>query len=236
MLLDYKMLRFSILLASGLITFPLPALATDSGDWLIRGRFINIKPDSSSDNVTSTTTGGSVDDTSVEVDSAYTLDIDITYMITPNIGMELLLDLSSEHDINSEGSLLQILAPGNIITTRVLPPALILQYHFMPNSMARPYVGFGFNYTYFFDEKTTDSLDSGLGGVSDVSLDSSFGWVAQIGVDYDMGNDWFLNADLKRMDMNTTATFSNPTNLGDVSVDVNIDPWIIGIGIGKRFY
>lgn len=236
MLLNYKTLHFSILLASGLTTFTPLALATDAGDWLIRGRLINIKPDSRSDNVTSSTTGGSVDNTSVEVDSAYTLDIDITYMITPNIGMELLLDLSSEHDINSEGSLLQTLAPGNIITTRVLPPALILQYHFMPNSMARPYLGVGFNYTYFFDEKTTGSLDSGLGGVSDVSLDSSFGWVAQIGVDYDMGNDWFLNADLKRMDISTTATFSNPSNLGDVSVDVDIDPWVIGIGIGKRFY
>lgn len=235
-MLNYKTLHFSFLLAGGLIAVTPPALATDAGDWLVRGRIINIKPDSRSDNVTSSTTGGSVANTSVEVDSAYTLDIDITYMATPNIGVELLLDLSSEHDINSEGSLLQTLAPGNIITTRVLPPALILQYHFMPNSMARPYVGLGFNYTYFFDEKVTSSLDSGLGGVSDVSLDSSFGWVAQIGVDYDMGNDWFLNADLKRMDISTTATFSNPSNLGNVSVDVDIDPWVIGIGIGKRFY
>jgi outer membrane protein len=57
----------------------------------------------------------------------------------------------------------------------------------------------------------------------------------QLGADYEMGNEWFLNADLKYMAIDTTATFSNPSNLGDVSVDVDINPWVIGLGVGKRF-
>ena len=232
--MDLNKLTFPILLASSLSMASFSTLAIDAGDWLIRGRIINIDPDSSSSDVTSSTAGGTLSGTSVSVDNAYTLDIDITYMFTPNIGAELLLDLSSEHDVNSQGSTLSSLAPGNIITTRVLPPALILQYHMLPQGPVRPYFGLGFNYTYFFDEDATGSLDKGLGGVSGVSLDSSFGWVAQLGADYDMGNDWFLNADLKYMDINTTGTFDSG-NLGHVSVDVDINPWVMGIGIGKRF-
>jgi outer membrane protein len=231
----YKKLSCAILVASSFSAGCFPAFAIETGDWLVRGRVINIKPESSSSDVTSSAAGGSVPNTSVSVDNAYTLDIDFTYMFTPNLGVELLLDLSSEHEVNSEGSLLQTLAPGNVITTRVLPPALILQYHFIPEGVIRPYAGAGFNYTYFFDEKATSSLNSGLGGVSGVSLDSSFGWVVQLGADYEMGNEWFLNADLKYMAIDTTATFSNPSNLGDVSVDVDINPWVIGLGVGKRF-
>jgi outer membrane protein len=226
-------LTFTILLASGLSMASFSTLAIDEGDWLIRGRLINIDPDSSSSDVTSSKSG-TIPNTSVSVDNAYTLDIDITYMFTPNIGAELLLDLSSKHKAQSEGSTLQSLAPGDILETRVLPPALILQYHMLPQGPIRPYFGLGFNYTYFFDEDATGSLDKGLGGVSGVSLDSSFGWVAQFGVDYDMGNDWFLNADLKYMAIDTTATF-NSGALGNVSVDVDINPWVMGIGIGKRF-
>ncbi|NJO17390.1 MAG: OmpW family protein [Thioploca sp.] len=232
--MDLNKLTFSILLASSLSIVSFSTLAIDTGDWLIRGRLINIDPDSSSSDVTSSKVDGVVPNTSVSVDNAYTLDIDITYMFTPNIGAELLLDLSSKHKAQSEGSQLQSLAPGDILEARVLPPALILQYHMLPQGPVRPYFGLGFNYTYFFDEEATGSLDKGLGGVSGVSLDSSFGWVAQLGVDYDMGNDWFLNADLKYMAIDTTATFDSG-NLGHVSVDVDINPWVMGIGIGKRF-
>ncbi len=233
--IELKKLAFSLLIMSSLSVTSSPTIATEAGDWLVRGRIINIDPDSSSNDVTSSKTGGSVPNTSVSVDNAYTLDIDITYMFTSNVGLELLLDLSSKHDVQSQGSTLRSLAPGNIISTRVLPPALILQYHVLPQGPIRPYVGLGLNYTYFFDEEATGSLNNGLGGVSGVSLDSSFGWVAQFGVDYDMGNDWFLNADLKYMEIDTTANFDSGA-LEHVSVDVDINPWVMGIGIGKRFY
>lgn len=225
-------LALPLLIVSGFSVTCIPVLAYQTGDLLVRGRIINISPDSSSDDVTSN--GTTVPDTSVEVESGYSLDLDFTYMFTPNIGAELLLDLSSKHDVTAKGNTLASLAPGNIMSTRVLPPALILQYHPTPDALFAPYVGFGINYTYFFDESATDSLNHGLNGVSSPSLDASFGWVAQFGADYDLGNEWFLNADLKYMTIATTATF-NSGALGSVSVDVDINPWVIGLGIGKRF-
>jgi outer membrane protein len=206
--------------------------ALDTGDLLVRGRIININPSADSGNVTSSAVGGEVGGTEVDVDDAYSLDIDFTYMFTPNIGAELLLDISSKHDVVGKGA---TLAPmGTIIETRVLPPALILQYHFMPDSQFRPYAGLGLNYTMFFSEEATSSLDTGLGGVKDVELDSSFGWVGQVGMDYDLGNDLFFNLDVKYMDIDTTATFTSGA-LGNVSTDVDINPWVFGIGVGKRF-
>ena len=227
MSIELKQFTFPILLATSLSVASFPAM----GEWLVRGRILNISPDSNSDDAIAN--GNTIPNSSVSVDNGYSLDLDITYMFNPNIGVELLLDLSSRHDISSEGATFRSLAPNKIMSTRVLPPALILQYHFVPDSIMRPYAGLGVNYAYFFDEEATASLH-GLGGVSDISLDSSVGWVAQFGVDYEIGNDWFLNADFKYMDMETTANFHSG-KMGNVSVDVDINPWIVGIGIGKRF-
>jgi outer membrane protein len=221
-----------LLMVGSLSATTVPVMAYQTGDLLVRGRLINISPDSSSKDVTSN--GTTVPNTSVEVGDAYSLDIDFTYMFSPNLGAELLLDTSSKHDVTAKGSTLASLAPGNIMSTRVLPPALILQYHPMPGALVSPYVGLGLNYTYFFDKKATDSLNKGLGGVTKPSLDGSFGWVAQFGADYNLGNEWFLNADVKYMAISTTAEF-NSGALGSVSVDVDINPWVIGFGVGKRF-
>jgi len=226
------------LLIAGCLGASFPVAALDAGDWLVRGRIININPDADSTDVKAGALGGaSVPGTKVDVEDAWTLDIDITYMFTKNWGAELLLDISSKHDVTAKGETLKGLASGTIIETRVLPPALILQYHFSPDAQIRPYVGLGANFTYFFSEDATSSLNNGLNGgndISDVELDSSFGLVGQVGMDYDLGNDMFLNLDMKYMQIDTTATFTSAA-LGRVEADVDINPWVFGIGIGKRF-
>lgn len=228
----FAKLALPFMVAGALGAVSVPVMALEEGDWLVRGRIINISPDDKSSNATSN--GTPVPGTDVSVDSAFTLDLDITYMITSNFGVELLLDIPTKHSVSSSGATLRSLAPGEILSARVLPPSLLLQYHFIPHGQIRPYVGFGANYTLFFDEESTASLNTGLGGVKDLELDSSMGWAAQAGVDFDMGNDWFLNADIKYIDINTTASFKSGA-LGNVEVDVDINPWVFGLGVGRRF-
>ena len=98
-----------------------------------------------------------------------------------------------------------------------------MQYHFKPKSDFRPYVGVGLNYTTFFHVKLTGST------VTSMSLDDSWGAAAEVGFDKDINKDWFFNADLRYVGISTTAT----TNVGNV--DVTIDPWVISLGVGKRF-
>jgi outer membrane protein len=51
-----------------------------------------------------------------------------------------------------------------------------------------------------------------------------------------MSDRWYLNFDLKYIDIDTDATIKNRSTgerLADVSVDVN--PWVPGIGVGYRW-
>ncbi|MGI9315932.1 MAG: OmpW/AlkL family protein, partial [bacterium] len=138
-----------------------------------------------------------------------------TYMIKNNIGVELLAATPFSHDIVLEGT-------GKIAETDHLPPTLSLQYHFAPESNVRPYVGAGVNWTTFFDEEATAVI-------SDISLDDSVGWAVQVGVDVDINEKWFFNADIRKLDIETTAE----TDIGNI--DVTIDPVVVSLGVGLRF-
>ena len=218
----------SLLLTSCIAFSCANAYAHEPGDWLIHGRIINVDPDS--DSSTISVFGTSVPDSGVTVDDAWTVDISFTRMFTKNFGLNLLLDLSSQHDVIATGATLGGL--GKIVEARVLPPALLAQYHFNPVGKAQPYVGAGVNFTLFFDESATASLEGAL-GPSDVDLDESFGVVLQAGVDIDMRDGWFWNVDVKYIDLDTTATITSPGGISTVDVDIN--PFVYGIGFGKRF-
>lgn len=196
--------------------------AVDEGNWLVRGRIINVNPNDSSSSVSTLANSG------VGVDSASTVEVDFTYMIQANIGLELILG-TTKHDLVGTGSIAGLNKIGEV---GVLPPTLTAQYHFSPKSSTRPYAGVGLNYTMFYSEKTSSSLQGALGNTS-MSLDPSFGLSAQAGLDIDIDNDWYFNLDLKYIQISTTAELdSNGTKR---SVDVDINPWVIGIGVGKSF-
>ena len=201
-------------------------LAAAAGDWIMRGRIINVNPNDDSEDAL-----GAGTNTPVGVDAATTLEVDFTYMLESNIGLELIL-ATTKHDINGEGNLSAL---GKIADTGVLPPTLTAQYHFSPGASVRPYVGAGLNYTLFYSEDTTDSLTNALAASStSLDLDSSFGLAAQAGVDVDISDGWFFNADVKYIQIKTEATVK--ADGATVStIDVDINPWVFGIGIGKTF-
>jgi outer membrane protein len=94
----------------------------------------------------------------------------------------------------------------------------------------------GLNYTLFFKSKLTNAaLATALGGVGKLEIDNKVGWVAQAGADFDMGNGWFINADMKYIGLKTTASFTYGAAATKASLDVDINPWVYGIGIGRRF-
>ncbi len=148
----------------------------------------------------------------VGVADAVTPELDLEYFITKNFSAELVLALS-KHDIeinrNDEGHVW------------LLPPSLFVKYHPMPDAKISPYVGFGMNVVMPFDEK--------LNGVNDFKVDSSVGWAAKVGVDIPIAQNVYLNVD--GMYYNTETKL---TALG-AKWDLDINPFIIGTGIGVRF-
>ncbi len=82
----------------------------------------------------------------------------------------------------------------------VLPPTLLLQYYFNSAGKVRPYVGAGLNYTLFYN--------NGLhAGDTPVSIkNSSFGPALQAGIDVQVARNLFVNADIKKIWMRTSAS------------------------------
>ena len=211
----------------GLLLPVTSAYAYEAGDWLVRGKIINVNPNDSSGTISINGVDQGTRGVSVEDDTVPALDI--TYMLSPNWGLEAILGFT-EHTVNGSGSWAFL---GPVAETKVLPPTLTLQYHFAPDSQLKPYLGVGINYTKFFDEKIPSrSLLSQPG--DSVELDSSWGLAVQAGFDYALNQDWFINVDLKYIDIDTTARYRN-TTAGSVKVSTDIDPIIFGIGVGRRF-
>ena len=224
----------ALLAATGISAIATPVMAYEAGDWLVRGRVINVDPNDDSGRLY---IGANLDSNigeGVEVDSDVIPELDITYMITPNWGVELILGYS-EHTVKAHKTAAGTIPTlGDVIDTKVLPPTLLLQYHFAPNSNIRPYVGAGINYTYFFDEKVPSSSVLSQSG-DDIDLDSSWGFAVQAGVDIAINDDWFFNADVKYIDIDTEAHFSGVNAAVNAKINADIDPFVYGIGVGRRF-
>ncbi len=190
------------------------AMAQDS-PWLVRLRAIAMVPDESS---TVTVIGGNIDLT-----NDYVPEIDITYFIKPNIAVELIL-ATTTHDGKDKGSTLGTVDLGEV---SLLPPILTLQYHFMPDAKFRPYAGAGINYTIFYDAKAPG------GTVTSVEYENSFGFALQAGIDIELGFDdrWAVNFDVKKVFLETDAKLNN----GAILADLEIDPWVFGLGLAYRF-
>ena len=217
------MMRSLLLGAAVLMVTGETAMAAQ-GDWLVRLRGIVVSPTENTSGVMPDLT-----DASVEVDNAIVPELDFTYFLTDNIAAELIL-ATSPHGINGTGI---IADRGEVADVMVLPPTLTLQYHFMPDGAFRPYLGVGVNYTIFYSEDASDSLVDALGGATDVDLDDSFGVAFQAGVDVPINDRWFINADVKYIQIDTDATLTTGDTVRTIEVD--LDPIVAGVGVGFRF-
>ena len=187
------------------------AAASDS--WLIRVRGINMNPDVSS---TVNVIGGQVD-----IDDDTVPELDITYFFTDNIAAELIL-ATTRHDVRDNGSTLGDVDLGRV---SLLPPTLTAQWHFLPDDQVRPYVGAGLNYTIFYDESAPG------GAVTSINYENNIGYALQAGVDFGIDEHWGVNLDLKKIWLQSDVTL----NGGAITADVDLDPWVFGLGVAYRF-
>ncbi|HEY4547561.1 MAG TPA: OmpW family protein [Pedomonas sp.] len=199
------------------------AAHAEAGDWLVRARAIWVSPTESSSGIEP-----AFPDDRVGVGADVMPELDFTYFATKNVGFELILG-TTKHNVTGRRGLAGL---GTVADTWVLPPTLTAQYHFAPDAKVRPYVGAGLNYTIFYNEDASSSLNAAIGDTS-VKLKDSVGYALQAGVDIDLTEKVFLNLDVKYIDMDTTATLRTGNLVN--KVDVSIDPIVAGIGIGMRF-
>lgn len=227
-----KNLRLPILFFLLFISYT--SFAQQKGEWHVRLRGIGIIPQESA-NIG--VIGGDAN-----INNAYVPELDFTYFFAKNLSAELILG-TSRHKVGTVNSNLAAIGGGtsaNVDLGKVwlLPPTLTLQYHIPTQTLLRPYVGAGVNYTIFYNANQGPV-------VKDVKYDNKFAFAAQAGVDIDVSKKWFINIDVKKIFLNTNATIdasnltpaANPSLspvLQNINADVKIRPWVIGLGVGYR--
>ena len=211
--------------------FSANVMAAEAGDWLVRVGLGHVKPDTSSGNLV--VAGDELVGARIDVGSNTRPIINLTYMATDHIGLELLAAWPFEHDIQGAGILG---GAGKLGETKHLPPTLSLQYHLMPGAALRPYVGIGLNYTTFFS-RATPTLDGALGGPSSLSIKDSFGLALQLGADFNLTDTLFLNFDLRYIQIEADARIRTQTADGEVRsrIKADIDPLVFSAAVGFRF-
>lgn len=188
--------------AAMLVCLPLAIPGTaDAQNWMTRIRAIGVYPDASS----------SI--SGLDVDSQWAPELDFTYFFSKNLAAELIL-ATSRHKVTLNGN--------DIGKVSVLPPTITLQYHFTDLGKVKPYVGGGFNATYFYNV--------GLSSPLDLADSWSWGGALQGGIDYEIQKNVYLNADVKYLWISNDVTAAG-TTIGDLK----INPWVFGVGVGWRF-
>ena len=185
------------------------AQAQDSGNWLIRARALYL--DSSDKD--STGFGLSINNKTFP-------EVDISYFFSPNLAAELVLTYPQKQTIHST------VVGADIGSFKHLPPTLSLQYHVTGLGSFRPYAGIGVNYTNL----SAVSFNSNVAALKLGLKHNSVGLSVQVGVDVPIGGGWLLNADVKKVQIDTTV-YSNGASVGKFKVD----PVLASIGVGKRF-
>lgn len=197
-------------------TAPLAPIMTQWSPWMIRGRALFVIPQESAKLKLG---GAPIVGGDVNISNSVVPELDISYFFTQNIAVELVLGVTP-HNVKGAGTL----AGARIGSAWLLPPTLMLQYHFTGLGAFKPYVGAGVNYTVFFNEKAK-------GGFTSFDLKNTFGLALQVGFDYMLNEHWGINFDVKKIFLEPKVKVNN----GLISGKVKIDPWLIGTGITYRF-
>lgn len=164
---------------------------------------------------------GTVAGGEVTIGNASVPELDFSYFMNEKFALELIL-ATATHSVgvyDAGGSGL------NLGSVSLLPPTLLAQYHHQFGKF-KPYAGAGLNYTIFY------GADGGA--VKSISYENSMGYAFQIGGDYQIGDNLYLNFDIKKLYLSTDVEATTYAN-AKVESKVNINPYIVGIGLGFKF-
>ena len=163
----------------------------------------------------------------VQISDTFIPELDFTYFFTEHFAAELILG-TAKHDVQAINTLA---GDVNLGSVWLLPPTLTAQYHFYTSDQKvfKPYIGAGVNYTLFYNVKSGD--------VAGVEYDNALGYAAQVGFDLMLDDTFFINFDAKRLFLSTDVTV-DASNLApglSIPAEVDINPWLIGVGVGMKF-
>lgn len=239
-------MKKSLVLMAVLSVFAAQNAQAEAGDFVVRLRATNINPSESSklgEQTDKTYGAGTANllygnaNANLQVDSNTIPELDLSYYVTKNIALELILALGTKHDVktSSNGAGLNKRALGEV---NLLPPTLTAQWHFMPDQTFDPYVGAGVSFVRAMDNGLTADT---IGGGRPIRIDrSNWGAALQAGFDVNLQDGWLVNFDVKKIWFDTTVKIDTQGLAGTASGyrkidDLDIDPLVVSVGFGKKF-
>lgn len=213
----------TLLLAAAVAGLAAPAMAQTSGDWtmaragdwIVTGRVTDVAPTTDDAIITA---AGADSGLHVDVSDSIMPTLGFTYFLTDHLAVEAILG-TTRHEIRAQGGTTNVA----VHKTWVLPPVVTLQYRPLTQGNISPYVGAGVNAMVFYGGDDKNGFE--------VDLDDGFGYALQAGADIGLRGPWSVNVDVKRVWFNTDADVNN----GALAADVDLDPWVVSVGVGRRF-
>lgn len=157
-----------------------------------------------------------------EVGSATTVIFVGERLITPNIGIELVLGVPPTIKSRAAGSVYFL---GEVLEAKNVAPTLLLNYHFgREGDSWRPYVGAGINYTRFTGIKSSLA--------EDVEMSDSVGPTVQAGIDYLFSKNWGAFASVAAVKVKSDLVAQGSTVL---KTTIDFRPIVYSAGLSYRF-
>ena len=221
------MMPRSTLLVLALAAGTVSAHAQSAGQWLLKAGVNRIEPQVSSGDLSAPSLPGS----KIDVKSATSAILTATYFVTDRFSVEAYAGLPYEHDIVGDGAIQGV---GKIGSAKQVAPTVFAQWRFLePQSAARPYVGLGLTYAYFYGEKGSAALTALTnpgGDATRMSVDSAWGLSPQIGLTVKLSDRWALDASVIKTYLKTKATLSTGQ-----TIDTKLDPLSTNLSLVYSF-
>lgn len=212
------------------------AYAHQAGDILVRAGAVHVSTNESTSNVKLDRPGYANLGGKATLNNDTQLGLNFAYMVTDNIGVELLAATPFKHEVHLKNT---DVGSGKLGSLKHLPPTLSAVYYPMASGSAfQPYVGAGINYTWFFDEKVTSGAKNGstfAAPLTKLKVKNSWGLAAQVGADYMLTDNIMINAQIRYIDIDTTAYAEVANGAARAKVNVDVKPWVYMAGIGYKF-
>lgn len=207
-------LALGAILAGGMAA---PAFAQDAGTaagsrFSVVGGFAHQEP----------TGDGSIAGSKAEFDGSGAATLGLNYNFNDNFSLEAWGAATKfEHRVTTA-------ADGKVATVDAQPYALSAQYHFRDaDATVRPFVGLGY-FQQNFDKEDQDNI--GPYAASHIGMTSSKGPMATVGVDLNFTPRIFGRLDARYLHGGSDIAVDG-TKVGDA----DLDPVVVGAGIGVRF-
>jgi outer membrane protein len=206
-----------IAVAAGMLAFVPAASAQDSNSMPASGRHFTVVGGVAAQKATGS---GTINGQRVDFDGEAAPTLSASYNINDNIAIEAWGAGKSGHRVRTAG--------GKLASVDSQPIAVSGQYHFRPaESSVRPFVGLGYFQSNIDNEKTQDG--AALGGQR-LGMTTPKGPMATVGVDLNLSPTWFARADARYLRGGSSIAVD-----GAKAGDANIDPVVVGVGLGARF-